>query len=244
MHDQRRRLVGTLRHAPEGAHLHFLDLVSAVDFALQPNFAAHFFRAIGKDGGRHAIRRLVDQVASEVLRLADDERFVGRFFQRSLICIAADDDRDGIDLLIFSVATVIVGIEISYQRTFNDGTHRFFGIHTGGCNDCEAANPTSLQRTHRCTGNAAQIVSAEFLCGTAANQQKTLGLQAGRLVQQVGLKRLACEFAAGQQVGGGGCDCSIPGFHLQLGFCRAGCFCRALRTIARRFLGVVQNHGN
>ena len=44
-HDQRRRFIGPLGHAPEGAHLQFLDLVGAVNFALQPTSADIFLAA-------------------------------------------------------------------------------------------------------------------------------------------------------------------------------------------------------
>ena len=70
--DQPRLLVGALRDAPERAHLQLFDLVWTVDFALQSHFVAHLLGAVGQDGRRHAVAGLVDQVAGEVLRFADD----------------------------------------------------------------------------------------------------------------------------------------------------------------------------
>ena len=121
--DQRGRFVGTLGHAPESSHLQFLDLVGAVDFALQSDFLRHLLGAIGEDGRRHAIRGFVDQVASEVLRLADDAGFVQRAVC-SLALIAAGDHGERIDLLVLAIALVVVGIEVADERAFHDGLDR------------------------------------------------------------------------------------------------------------------------
>ena len=119
MHDQRGRFVGALGDAPECAHLQFFDLVRAVDFALQADFRRHLFRAVGEDGRRHAIGGLVDQVAREVLRLADDAGFVQPPFCSAGL-IAAGDDGERIDLLVLAVALVVVGIEVADECAFDD----------------------------------------------------------------------------------------------------------------------------
>ncbi len=78
-----------------------------------------------EDGGRHAVGGLVHQVAGEVLRLADDAALRSRaFFERLLVLVAAGDDGQLLDLLIFAVAAVVVGIEVADQRAFDDGLAR------------------------------------------------------------------------------------------------------------------------
>ena len=71
-YDERRWFVGALCHAPESAHLEFLDFVCAVDFALQSDLGGHFLGALAHVGRGHSVRGFVDHVAGEVLRFADD----------------------------------------------------------------------------------------------------------------------------------------------------------------------------
>src|SRR6266446_2573274 len=124
--DERGRLVGSLGHTPERAHLELFDLVRTVSFAVQADFRRHFFRTLGHHGWRHAIRRFVDQVAGEVLRLGDDASGLHRTFHRLRIVrvamhIAWHDNGDGVDLLVLlvAVAFVVPRIEIADERAFD-----------------------------------------------------------------------------------------------------------------------------
>ena len=76
----------------------------------------------------------------------------------SAALVAAGDDGDGINLLIFAVAAVVVGIEVADVRSFDDSAHGLLRADAGGCDKSEAANSTGFQGAHRGAGDAAQIV--------------------------------------------------------------------------------------
>ena len=72
----------TLRKAPIFSSR---SLVGAVDFAFDPELAAHLRRPLAEDGGREAIAGLVDQGAGKILRLADDHAFAQACFRGGLV---------------------------------------------------------------------------------------------------------------------------------------------------------------
>ncbi len=76
----------------------------------------------------------------------------------SALLIAAGDDGERVNLLIFAIALVIVGIEVADERAFDDGAYGFLSTDAGGCDKGEAANSTRFQCAHRGACNAAQIV--------------------------------------------------------------------------------------
>ncbi len=49
----------------------------------------------------------------------------GGFFERGFIGVAAGEDGKCINLLIFAVAAVVVGIEVADQRALDDRAYRF-----------------------------------------------------------------------------------------------------------------------
>ena len=72
-HDQRGRLGGALRDAPECAHLQLVQLLGGVDLPAEADLGGHLRGALAEDGGGELVARLVDQRAGEVLALADDD---------------------------------------------------------------------------------------------------------------------------------------------------------------------------
>ena len=193
--DQRGRFVRALGYAPESSHLEFLDLVGAVDFALQSDFRRHFLRAVGEDGRRHAVRGFVDQVASEILRLADDAGFVQRRLQLGLI--AASDDGERVDLLVLAIALVVVGIEVADKCAFDDGFDRVFSFQAGlGREEREAAQAFRFECAHGSAGEPAQVECGKAFGFAAAQKQQPLGFQFRRTMHQRSFESLAGDFAA------------------------------------------------
>ena len=213
--DQRGRFVGALGDAPESSHLQFLDLVGAVNFAFQADFRRHLFRAVGEDGRRHAIGGFIDQVASEILRFADDAGFVHCRLQLGLI--AASDDGQRVNLLVLAIALVVVGIEVADERAFHDGLDRVLHLQPGfGREEGEAAQPLRFERAHGGASEAAQVECRKGLGFAAAEQQQSFGFQFRRAMQQCGFKRLAGDFAAGDHVSGGVFNGGVEGLNRNL----------------------------
>ena len=157
--DERGRLVGSLGHSPECAHLELFDLVGAVGLAVQANFRRHFLGALGHHGRSHAIGGFVDQVAREVLRLGDDASGLHRAFHGlCIVRVAMHDDGEGVDLLVFlvAVAFVVPRIEVADEGAFDDRAQSL-ARGNGGLrnNEGEAADAFALQRSHRCAGELA-----------------------------------------------------------------------------------------
>ena len=83
--DQRRRLLRSLRDAPECAHLQLVQLFGGVDLPLESDFSSHLRRALPQDGRRELVARLVDQGARKVLALANNHA-LGKCGFRALPC--------------------------------------------------------------------------------------------------------------------------------------------------------------
>ena len=226
-----------MRHAPECAHLQFFDLVGAVNFTFQTDFLTHFLRSVRQNGRSHAVRRLVHQIAREILRFPDYLRLLGGFFERGMIAVAAGEDGKRINLLIFPVAAVVVGVEVANQRALDNRSHGFLGRNAGRGDEGEAADSARLERTYGSPGDAAQIVTGELFRRAAADQQQALGFQSGRLVQQIDFKRLSSHFAVHQQVGRSGLDSGVAGRELELRFFF---LCRVVVIL----FGVIQDDGD
>ena len=123
-HDQRRRFVRPLGHAPECAHLEFFDLVGSVGFAFQADFGSHFLCALGQHGRSHSVGRFVNQIAGEVLRLGNDASGLDCLFQRLWVTfrlIVPSDDSQRVNALVLAVALVDIGLEIAYEGALDDG---------------------------------------------------------------------------------------------------------------------------
>ena len=112
--------------------------IGAVAFALHSHFRAHLLRAVGQNRRRHSVGRFVDQITREVLRFANNLRFIGGFLQRAFI--AAGDHRQCVDLLVLAVAAIIIGIEIADVRALHDRTHRFLPGNSRRSNERKAAD--------------------------------------------------------------------------------------------------------
>ena len=141
-------------------------------------------------------------------------RFVGGLFKCGLV--PAGDDGERVNLLIFTVTAVVVGIEVADVSAFHNRAHSFFRWNAGWRDEGKGADSAGLEGAHGDSGNAAQIVTGEFLRASAADQQQALRLHASGLVEQVGLKWLAGNFAAGQQLGGYGLHCRVAGGNFEL----------------------------
>ena len=205
-----------MRDTPEGAHLQLFDFVGTVDLALQAGLVAHCLGTVGQDGGGHAIARLVDQVASEVLRLANNAALLHRGIHRPLVRAFGSDDGQLFDLLFLAIALVVVRIEVADERAFH---HRLRGIVNPARHDeREALQVFRLQGAHRRTGQLAQLSRREAVRLAAANQQQTLGVQPLRLVQQCDLQHLAGNFARGDEVGCGVLHSAVVGLDLRAMF--------------------------
>src|SRR5580698_6487779 len=98
--DQRRRLFRTLGDSPERAHLQVFNFVWPENLATEAHFRCHLSGALSEYVRRHAIRRLVDEVAREVLRFTDDSTRAERALQGLRISLRTrlDDDGQRIDL--------------------------------------------------------------------------------------------------------------------------------------------------
>src|SRR5437763_1848538 len=59
--------------------------------------------AIGQRGRRHAVARLVHQLAGKILRFAEDAGFLQRALERFLVAIGGRDHGELLDALIFAV---------------------------------------------------------------------------------------------------------------------------------------------
>ena len=91
--DERGRLVGALGDAPEGSHFEFVELFCAKNLAFQAEFLRHFGCFLAQNRRCHAVSRLVDKAAGEVLRLADDDAFVeAGFSAASWSCVKTVSD--------------------------------------------------------------------------------------------------------------------------------------------------------
>ena len=116
----------------------------------------------------------------------------------SLALVAAGDDREGVNGLVFAVALVGVGIEITDECAFHNGFDCVRGLQSVFRSDeGEAAQAAGLERAHGSSGEAAQIGSGESLAVATAEQQQSLGLQLGGMVQHGDFKRFSGDFAAG-----------------------------------------------
>ena len=100
---------------------------------------------------RHAIRGLIDQFAGEVLRLANDARFIDSLLQDLLI--AGCDYRQRVNRLVFAITLVSVRIKISYQRAFDDCLDSFFCRNLLGYDKRETAQAARFERAYGRSGN-------------------------------------------------------------------------------------------
>ncbi len=198
-HDQRGRFVRSLRYAPERAHLQFFDLIGAVDLALKADFASHFAGALGEHGRSHTVGRFVDQVAGEVLRFGDDAAGINCGLQS--LGIGLGHDREGIDFLVFTVALVVVRLEIADDGAFDDGANGV-GIGDGsfGQGESEAAQVFRFKRADGRARQLAEFGGGESLCLAAAEQQQAFRFQSSRPMQKRSLEGLARHFAAGDDI--------------------------------------------
>jgi hypothetical protein len=71
-------------------------------------------------------------------------RFVRGLFERSMVGVAAGEDRKRVNLLIFAVAAVVVGIEVADQRTLHNRPHGFFRGMMGGAMKAKLRIPRDL----------------------------------------------------------------------------------------------------
>ena len=183
------------RNAPESAHLQFVQLVGAVHLALEADFVRHLLGALAEDGRRHLVARLVDQVAREVLRLADDLAFARSFLERLYVGACRHENGEFIELLLFAVGMVVVVIGVGDDRAFRDSFHHLRQAATFEDQRCfvqrESASPPQfsgatigdrfarlLQSAHSGSGDFAQIVGGEVLRFSAADDEQAFGLQA------------------------------------------------------------------
>src|SRR6266576_1057422 len=94
--------------------------------AFQPELFAHCAGALGEDGGRHVIARLIDQFAGKVLRFADDAAVVERALQSSLVRARGGGDRELLHALVFAVGAISVGIEVADNSSLGHGAWSVF----------------------------------------------------------------------------------------------------------------------
>src|SRR5208282_1538575 len=110
--------------------------------------------------------------ACEVLRFADDLRFVRGLFKRRLV--AGGEYCKCVNLLILAIAAIVVGIEVADQSALDNRSHGFLGGNAGRRDEGEAADSARLERAHGGSRDTAQIVSGKLFRGTAADQQQAL----------------------------------------------------------------------
>src|SRR6266436_445355 len=218
--DERGRLVGSLGHAPEGAHLELFDLVGTVSFAVQADFRRHFFRTLGHHRRCHAIGGFIDQVAREVLRLGDDASGLHRTFHglcivRVAMHIAWHDNGDGVDLLVLlvAVAFVVARIEVADEGAFDDCAQSLARGNGGlGYDEGEAADAFAFQSTHSGAGELAQFRCRKSLGFAAADEEQPFRFQPRGAMEQRCFESLAGYFAARNHVLGSFAHASVAGF--------------------------------
>ena len=143
------------------------------------------------------------------------------FLQRAVICVSASDNRERIDLLILAVAPVVIGIEVAdVARLRRWPAPLLRQEYSGGAMNAKLRIPRDFKVRTAAPAIRRKLVGGELFRCAAADQQKALGFESGRFVQQIRFEWLAREFAAGQQIGGGRLGRAIAGgeFELRLFF--------------------------
>src|SRR6185312_4873274 len=147
---------------------------------------------------RHAVRRFVDQFASEILRLANDAAFLDSLLQRLLI--AGCDHGDRLDRLVLAITLVSVGIKISYERAFNDGLDGGFCFDLFRNDEGQASQIARFQCAHGGPSNLSQFSSRKSFRFAAADQEQAFAFESGWLVQPRKFENLARHISRREQV--------------------------------------------
>ena len=162
------------------------------------------WRALGQDGGRHAVAGLVDQVAGEVLRLADDAALLHRGASAISRSRLVRSDDEFVDLLVLAVALVVVGIEVADERAFD---HRLDGVCQRQRRRRDEARSSSGLSPSDCAPRrrraCATRTEENFFALPPPISSRRLAFSPCGLVQQRGLQHLAGDLAGGDEFGGG-----------------------------------------
>ena len=110
--DHARRLDAALRHADQRAHFQFGDSSFVENLDAEADFLRHGFGVRRENARRELVRRLVDQVAREILRFGDDAAVVDRGCKVIAETGIKARQRDGLNFAVLFLRAVFVRFEI------------------------------------------------------------------------------------------------------------------------------------
>ncbi len=154
-------------------------------------------------------------------------------FERGEIRSLAKQDRELLHFLIFTVAAVIVGIEVGDLGALDHGAYGVrngaFGRQRSGgrprCPDVplvrgkkgKALDVLAFEETYSSSGQFAHLRCGEVFGLAAANKQDAFCLQPLRPMEQQGFRCLAGDFLGGDQILRYLADGAVAGLQLRLG---------------------------
>ena len=196
-HDHARRLDASLRHADERAHFQLGDSALVENFDAEADFLRHGFGALRENARRELVRRLVDQVAGEILRFGDHAAVLDGGLEAVAQAGVKSRERDGLNFALFLFGAVLVRFKIRRVEPFDDGLRRRRAALPFARQKHNFLHAAGFQITQGGSGNLAQVGDGKFAGLPRAHKQQPLRGETLREMDQHEFERLAGEFAAG-----------------------------------------------
>ena len=152
--NQERRIVASLRHTQQSAHAQLLHLRLVKDRAFQPERCRHLARSFRQFFGNQQVRRFINQVARQILSLADNAPTLNR---RDQLCRFSARNRDSKRInrfvVFFRIGFVFIRLPGAQHCALSRRLHQF----AAGQHQRHRANALGAKRAHHCACNPASL---------------------------------------------------------------------------------------